>query len=185
MFGDIGGTLKSIMHHYSHFNYIFSGSDLVVCEGTSEGEHQDGSWRAGVPEHGAGRWCDVFEIRDWKDPALLHLSRSGLCRQGHGALSVAQEQVSAESPPANAERAKRPTARNNTREEIMKFDIAAMRRQVWSPLVAAVLGVALGAATGVAAQARDFNELLLKSVGTTRGRLAGDRSKPSSTRRWI
>ena len=22
--------------------------------------------RAGVPEHGAGRWCDVFEIRDWK-----------------------------------------------------------------------------------------------------------------------
>ena len=23
-------------------------------------------WRAGAPEHGAGRWCDVFEIRDWK-----------------------------------------------------------------------------------------------------------------------
>ena len=59
-------TLKSILHHYSHFNYIFSGSDLVVCEGTSEGEHRDGKWRAGVPEHGAGRWCDVFEIRDWK-----------------------------------------------------------------------------------------------------------------------
>ena len=57
---------KSILHHYSHFNYIFSGSDLVVCEGTSEGEHRDGSWRAGMPEHGAGRWCDVFEIRDWK-----------------------------------------------------------------------------------------------------------------------
>ena len=36
MFGDIGSTLKSIVHHYSNFNYIFSGSDLVVCEGTSE-----------------------------------------------------------------------------------------------------------------------------------------------------
>jgi hypothetical protein len=66
MFGDIGSTLKSILHHYSHFNFIFSGSDLVACEGTSEGEHRDGRWRAGVPEHGAGRWCDIFEIRDWK-----------------------------------------------------------------------------------------------------------------------
>jgi hypothetical protein len=37
-----------------------------VCEGTSHGEHRDGPWRAGVPEWAAGRWCDVFEIRDWK-----------------------------------------------------------------------------------------------------------------------
>ena len=66
LFGDVGGTIKSIEHHYSHFNWIFSGSDLVVCEGTSHGEHKDGRWRAGVPEHGAGRWCDVFEIRDFK-----------------------------------------------------------------------------------------------------------------------
>jgi len=66
MFGDIGATLKSIVHHYSGFNWIFSGSDYVVCEGTSHGEHQDGPWRAGVPESGSGRWCDVFEIRDWK-----------------------------------------------------------------------------------------------------------------------
>jgi ketosteroid isomerase-like protein len=66
MFGDIGSTLKSIRHHFSHFNFIFSGSDLVVCEGTSEGEHRDGAWRAGAPEHLAGRWCDVFEIRDGK-----------------------------------------------------------------------------------------------------------------------
>ena len=42
------------------------GSDTLVSEGTSHGEHQDGPWRAGVPEWGAGRWCDVFEIRDWK-----------------------------------------------------------------------------------------------------------------------
>ena len=66
MFGDLGATLKSIRHDYANFNWIFSGSDLVVCEGTSYGEHDDGPWRAGVPEWGAGRWCDVFEIRDWQ-----------------------------------------------------------------------------------------------------------------------
>jgi len=66
LFGDIGGAIKKIVHDYSHFNWIFSGSDFVVCEGTSHGEHRDGPWRAGVPEWGAGLWCDVFEIRDWK-----------------------------------------------------------------------------------------------------------------------
>lgn len=66
LFGDVGATIRSIVHHYSQFNWICSGSDLIACEGTSHGEHADGPWRAGVPEHGAGRWCDVFEIRDWK-----------------------------------------------------------------------------------------------------------------------
>jgi hypothetical protein len=66
MFGDLGARLKSIVHHYSHFNWIMSGTDTFVCEGTSHGEHVDGEWRAGVPEWGAGRWCDVFEVRDWK-----------------------------------------------------------------------------------------------------------------------
>ena len=66
MFGDVGATLKSIRHDYANFNWIFSGSDTVVCEGTSYGEHQDGPWRTGVPDWGAGRWCDVFEIRDWQ-----------------------------------------------------------------------------------------------------------------------
>jgi hypothetical protein len=66
LFADVGKTIKSIEHHYSHFNWIFSGREVVVCEGTSHGEHQDGTWRAGVPEWGAGRWCDVFEISDWK-----------------------------------------------------------------------------------------------------------------------
>jgi hypothetical protein len=66
LFTELGGTIKSIEHHFATFNFIFSGSDYVVCEGTSHGEHRDGPWRAGVPEHGAGRWCDVFEIRDWK-----------------------------------------------------------------------------------------------------------------------
>ena len=66
LFNDVGGTLKAIRHDYATFNYIFSGSDYLVVEGTSYGEHRDGPWRAGVPDWGAGRWCDVFEIRDWK-----------------------------------------------------------------------------------------------------------------------
>ena len=65
LFGDVGGTLKSIQHHFSEFNWIFSGGDMLACEGTSHGEHRDGGWRSGVPEWGAGRWCDVFEIRDF------------------------------------------------------------------------------------------------------------------------
>jgi ketosteroid isomerase-like protein len=66
LFGDVGGTLKSIRHHYDRFNWIFSGADTIVCEGTSEGEHRDGSWLAGHPQWGAGRWCDVFQISDGK-----------------------------------------------------------------------------------------------------------------------
>jgi len=62
MFGDVGATLTSIVHHYSHFNWVISG-DTVVCEGTSYGEHDDGAWRAGVTH--SGRWCDVFEVRDY------------------------------------------------------------------------------------------------------------------------
>ena len=65
LFGDVGATLKSIVHHYSHFNWIITGTDTFACEGTSHGEHQDGPWRAGDPEWAAGRWCDVFEVRDW------------------------------------------------------------------------------------------------------------------------
>jgi hypothetical protein len=65
LFKDVGSQLKSVTHHYESFNWIFSGGDLLACEGTSHGEHVDGPWRAGVPESGGGRWCDVFEIRDW------------------------------------------------------------------------------------------------------------------------
>jgi SnoaL-like domain len=64
--GDVGGTLTSIAHHPWEFNWIFTGTDVLVCEGTSHGEHRDGPWRAGVPDWAAGRWCDVFEIRDFK-----------------------------------------------------------------------------------------------------------------------
>ncbi len=66
MYGAVGEILRSIRHHYETFNWIFSGTDMVVCEGTSHGVHRDGSWRAGDPVWGAGRFCDVFEIRDWQ-----------------------------------------------------------------------------------------------------------------------
>ena len=66
MFGDVGGTIKQIVHHYSNFNWIMTGTDMFACEGTSHGEHEAGPWRAGVPEWGAGRWCDVFEVRDFQ-----------------------------------------------------------------------------------------------------------------------
>ena len=33
MFGDVGGTLKSIRHHYANFNWVFSGGDMLVCRG--------------------------------------------------------------------------------------------------------------------------------------------------------
>lgn len=66
MFGEVGQILRGIKHHYETFNWIFSGSDLLVCEGTSHGVHADGPWRAGDPPWGAGRFCDVFEIRDWQ-----------------------------------------------------------------------------------------------------------------------
>jgi hypothetical protein len=59
MFGDVGCTIKQIVHHYSNFNWIMTGTDMFACEGTSHGEHEAGPWRAGVPEWGAGRWCRV------------------------------------------------------------------------------------------------------------------------------
>jgi hypothetical protein len=64
LLADLGSTLTSIEHDYATFTWIFSGGDILVAEGTSSGEHRDGSWRAGAPDWAAGRWCDVFEIRD-------------------------------------------------------------------------------------------------------------------------
>jgi len=69
MFSDLGSILKSIRHDYAYFNYISQG-DLLVVEGTSSGVTADGTeWRAGVTH--AGRWCDVFEIRDFKIQRLF------------------------------------------------------------------------------------------------------------------
>jgi hypothetical protein len=68
-FSDIAGILKAIRHDYAYFNYITNG-DQVVVEGTSSGMTADGiEWRAGVTH--AGRWCDVFEIRDFKIQRLF------------------------------------------------------------------------------------------------------------------
>ncbi|MDR2114204.1 MAG: hypothetical protein LBO75_02875 [Bifidobacteriaceae bacterium] len=66
MLADIGAPIRKIVHHFSDINWIFTGGDVLVAEGTSHGEHQDGLWRADVPEWGAGRWCDVFEIRQFQ-----------------------------------------------------------------------------------------------------------------------
>lgn len=69
MFSDLASILKSIRHDYAYFNYISQGDHLVV-EGTSYGVTADGTeWRAGVTQ--AGRWCDVFEIRDFKIQRLF------------------------------------------------------------------------------------------------------------------
>ncbi len=64
LFGDVGRSLEAILHDYAGFNWIMTGTDTFACEGTSFGEHRDGPWRAGVTH--AGRWCDVFEVRDFK-----------------------------------------------------------------------------------------------------------------------
>jgi len=63
LFTDFGGGIKSILHDYSNFNWIMTGTDVFAVEGTSAGEHNEGPWRAGVSH--AGRWCDVFEVRDF------------------------------------------------------------------------------------------------------------------------
>jgi hypothetical protein len=62
MFGDVGATITSILHDYAAFNFVMTGTDVFAVEGTSAGEHRDGPWQAG--ETHAGRWCDVFEVRD-------------------------------------------------------------------------------------------------------------------------
>jgi hypothetical protein len=63
MFGDVGATIKSILHDYDDFNWVMTGSDTFAVEGTSAGQHRDGPWTAGVSH--AGRWCDIFEVRDF------------------------------------------------------------------------------------------------------------------------
>jgi ketosteroid isomerase-like protein len=62
MFGEVGRLLSSIRHHYEDFNVVID-EDVVVVEGTSHGVAADGTeWGTGAEP---GRWCDVFEIRDF------------------------------------------------------------------------------------------------------------------------
>lgn len=68
-FGHVASIVSAVTHDYAYFNYVQSG-DTVVVEGTSSGRAADGTqWRAGVSH--AGRWCDVFEIRDGKIQRLF------------------------------------------------------------------------------------------------------------------
>src|SRR5258706_15798372 len=49
LFGHVGGTLKAIQHHFSEFNWIFSGGDRLACEGTRHGEPRNGGGGPGGP----------------------------------------------------------------------------------------------------------------------------------------
>lgn len=69
LFGKIGSIVASVTHDYAYLNFVGQGDTLVV-EGTSSGRTVDGAeWRAGVTH--AGRWCDVFEIRDHRIQRLF------------------------------------------------------------------------------------------------------------------
>jgi hypothetical protein len=61
---DVGPTIHSISHDLADINWVGTGGDVLVAEGTSHGVHRDGSWGSGSPERGGGRWCDVFQIHD-------------------------------------------------------------------------------------------------------------------------
>jgi hypothetical protein len=64
LFADLGSIVSQFKHDLAYVNVIQQG-DTVVVEGTSYGISKGGvNWRAGVSH--AGRWCDVFEIRDFK-----------------------------------------------------------------------------------------------------------------------
>ena len=69
LFGNVASIVAAVTHDYAYLNYVHSG-DTVVVEGTSSGRAADGTaWRAGVTH--AGRWCDVFEIRDHRIQRLF------------------------------------------------------------------------------------------------------------------
>jgi ketosteroid isomerase-like protein len=64
LFMDLGRVVARFKHDLAYVNVIQQG-DMVVVEGTSHGAtHAGVEWRAGVTQ--AGRWCDVFEIRNFK-----------------------------------------------------------------------------------------------------------------------
>jgi ketosteroid isomerase-like protein len=63
MFAEVAQLFTELRHHYEQFNVVAEG-DMVVVEGTSHGVTAAGeAWHAGITH--AGRWCDVFEIRDF------------------------------------------------------------------------------------------------------------------------
>ena len=79
MFGDIGATLKSILHDYDTFTYVMTGTDTFAVEG-------------GRPR--LGRRPLVRHLRGPRraHSALFHLSRPGLRWQRHRAVPVVGRQ---------------------------------------------------------------------------------------------
>ena len=72
LFADLGSVVAKFKHDLAYLNVIQQG-DTVVVEGTSYGATKSGvEWRAGVTH--AGRWTDVFEIRDFKSSAASSIS---------------------------------------------------------------------------------------------------------------
>ena len=65
MFGDVGATLKAIRHDYANFNWIFSGSDTIVAEGTSR-RAPGRPMARGRARVGRGSLVRRFEIRDFQ-----------------------------------------------------------------------------------------------------------------------
>ncbi|MFY0310454.1 nuclear transport factor 2 family protein [Leisingera sp. D0M16] len=62
LFSDVGAGIIEIRHRYDTVRWVLADGPLLAAEGESDGVHRDGAWRAGEPESGAGRWCDVFEF---------------------------------------------------------------------------------------------------------------------------
>lgn len=68
-FRDVSSAISSIRHHYGSFNYVIQDATVAV-EGESHGVTGGGvEFRAGVTH--AGRFCDVFEIRDFQIQRLF------------------------------------------------------------------------------------------------------------------
>jgi ketosteroid isomerase-like protein len=64
MFGDVSTLFTDICHYPEYLKFIVE-DDMVVVEGITSGTAADGTpWRPGFSH--AGRFTDVFEIRDHK-----------------------------------------------------------------------------------------------------------------------
>ena len=83
LFGDVGGTIKQILHHYSEFNWIMTGTDMFAwrARATASTRRAMAGRCAGV-----GRGALVRRVRGTRlpDPAVLHLPRSRLRRRRQG-----------------------------------------------------------------------------------------------------
>ena len=64
LFTDFAGSVRHILHDYATFNWVMTGTDVFACEGTSAGGTRRRASGGPGSAH-AGRWCDVFEVRDF------------------------------------------------------------------------------------------------------------------------